>query len=539
MFEIKKRDDAGRIGILKIRERAFTTPDLIFFKSERFPVGNGIESTHPFIELKEGRPFFEGEFMDGIAGVFKGELTSGDPSERAVSLVNLREIAGFSRALYLPGTGAVFDYALLAYAGVDLFDASPLILYARKGYYLTEYGPVAEEDWEDERCHCPACLSKKQGFETRWRHNYLAALRELATVREFIRMGRLRHLVEIRVRANPELLSVLRHLDREHFSFFEKRLSFVGGGVVGISEDTLHSPEVRHYRERLRDYRKPVGEVAVLLPCSARKPYSRSRSHRLFRMVTDRFRGLVHEVIVTSPLGIVPRELENFYPPANYDISVTGEWSGEEQEMVIEMLKNVVPQYSAVINHTPYDFLREAFPDIEMRSTVLDGRPTSRESLSALESALKARAGISSANPSDWKRAVFRNMWEFQFGGGTGKAIEGFKVSGKFPFFKLFDGKAQIAMFVPERHRISLTLRGGGVLSKLGQNRVFIGDFMPSGDIFAVGIEDADPDIHVGDEVVILHENEVRGVGVARMCGEEMAELRRGVAVKVRHRKRE
>jgi len=46
MFEIKKRDDAGRIGILKIRERAFTTPDLIFFKSERFPVGNGIESTH-------------------------------------------------------------------------------------------------------------------------------------------------------------------------------------------------------------------------------------------------------------------------------------------------------------------------------------------------------------------------------------------------------------------------------------------------------------------------------------------------------------
>ena len=77
MFEIKKRDDAGRIGILKIRERAFTTPDLIFFKSERFPVGNGIESTHPFIELKEGRPFFEGEFTDGIAGIFKGPPRTG------------------------------------------------------------------------------------------------------------------------------------------------------------------------------------------------------------------------------------------------------------------------------------------------------------------------------------------------------------------------------------------------------------------------------------------------------------------------------
>lgn len=43
---------------------------------------------------------------------------------------------------------------------------------------------------------------------------------------------------------------------------------------------------------------------------------------------------VVHEVIVTSPLGIVPMELEMIYPAAHYDISVTGEWSLDEREMV-------------------------------------------------------------------------------------------------------------------------------------------------------------------------------------------------------------
>ena len=52
-------------------------------------------------------------------------------------------------------------------------------------------------------------------------------------------------------------------------------------------------------------------DTVVLLPCSARKPYSLSRSHALFAgAVRDR----AHELIVTSPLGIVPRELEPLLP---------------------------------------------------------------------------------------------------------------------------------------------------------------------------------------------------------------------------------
>jgi len=60
---------------------------------------------------------------------------------------------------------------------------------------------------------------------------------------------------------------------------------------------------------------------------------------------------------------------------------------------------------------------------------------------------------------------------------------------------------------------------------------------VPHGSIFAVGIADADKKIRCGDEVVAIHDNEVRAVGVAEMNGEEMVASKSGEAVKVRHHK--
>ena len=38
------------------------------------------------------------------------------------------------------------------------------------------------------------------------------------------------------------------------------------------------------------------------------------------------YRSSLHELIVTSPVGLVPRELENSYPASSYDIPVIGIW---------------------------------------------------------------------------------------------------------------------------------------------------------------------------------------------------------------------
>src|SRR5438094_9701488 len=110
--------------------------------------------------------------------------------------------------------------------------------------------------------------------------------------------------------------------------------------MLAYSHESLHRPEIVRFRRRIRErYRKPPSaRVLLLLPCSARKPYSASRSHRRFREAIQACRNpsVVHEVIVTSPLGLIPRELERFYPAGAYDIPVTGDWSRDHAAIVAE-----------------------------------------------------------------------------------------------------------------------------------------------------------------------------------------------------------
>ncbi len=46
-----------------------------------------------------------------------------------------------------------------------------------------------------------------------------------------------------------------------------------------------------------------------------------SQSHKKFQRAIA---GRAHELIITSPLGLVPRELECIYPAGHYDLPVTG-----------------------------------------------------------------------------------------------------------------------------------------------------------------------------------------------------------------------
>ena len=52
-----------------------------------------------------------------------------------------------------------------------------------------------------------------------------------------------------------------------------------------------------------------------------------------------------------------------------------------------------------------------------------------------------------------------------------------------------------------------------------------------------MGVDEADPGIRKGDEVVVLRDGEAVAVGVARMSGEQMVQCSRGEAVKVRSKK--
>ena len=109
----------------------------------------------------------------------------------------------------------------------------------------------------------------------------------------------------------------------------------------------------------------------------------------------------MHEVIVTSPLGIVPRELELFYPAQHYDIPVTGHWSGDERAMVERLLGRLLSnnKYEHVIIHLPDDlgFVEGAIDGVR----TINGSVTSEESLATLQSTIKKLC--SSISPPKWK----------------------------------------------------------------------------------------------------------------------------------------
>ncbi len=158
------------------------------------------------------------------------------------------------------------------------------------------------------------------------------------------------------------------------------------------SGESMQRAEVRRFAERVvTRYIPPKTDVAVLLPCSARKPYSLSQSHRRFQMAIG---GRAHELIVTSPLGLVPRELETVYPAMHYDVPVTGYWDAEECAFIADILTRYFQthQYRRVIAHLEGGALKVAQMAADACGITLEysctEHPTSDQALNALDAAL-------------------------------------------------------------------------------------------------------------------------------------------------------
>ena len=453
-----------------------------------------------------------------------------DPRRIVDTVVRLREACGFGRLLCMLGIGEPSTVALLAYMGVDVFDDS---LPRAAGLEHVMLMPEAE-------------VYMAEGDVTGANIENMEA--ELGKVRMFVKADRLRELADQRSFSSPSNVALLRLYDQNAYPYAEETCSTVGCRFSCNSTQALRRPDLKRYRDRMRDYRKPEHKrILLLLPCSAKKPYHISKTHRAFASAihTAQHDTLVHEVIVTSPLGMVPRELDACYPANSYDIPVTGEWKCEERAMIRQMVGDLIAQgYDKVICHLGEDYeLVEGLADMEC--TVV-GDPTSPKSLENLDKALRAAAkGMETVDYLVDRNNLARGLLEFQFGREIADLLmdENTYAIGKFPYWKFIredpedrKRKTQIGMMTPERGMVSLTLEGAEILAAAGYATVEIMDFELKGNLFAVGVQKADPRIRIGDEAVIVCEGEVRGVGVAEMCGREMTDLRRGIAVKVRHK---
>jgi archaeosine synthase len=241
------------------------------------------------------------------------------------------------------------------------------------------------------------------------------------------------------------------------------------------------------------------------------------------------------ELILTSPFGICPRELEQTYPIQSYDVSTIGDWSQEEIDVTGKCLTEYVDG-KQVIAHVAGGYRRvcEEYLD-DAVYTCKDGRVTSHESMENLGNELKKYEKIRDKNRNLKK---LRSIACYQFNTEDASALipDGSRVMGRFSKRIIQDGE-QIATFHYETGLYSLNLKGGFIVKEsINKNLVEIDFDLKTNTIFAPGVVNADSDIIPRDEVVILKNDEVVAVGKAVLSGEEMKNAIKGVAVRIRHR---
>ncbi|MBA5942239.1 MAG: DUF5591 domain-containing protein [Methanophagales archaeon] len=600
-YEVQRRDGAARIGLLTLnrgkgKKRQVHTPMLLRVSQEDlWDVPRAaviLPEVHPlFTKMEEAIPSLSLS-VDCFVLSFASALLK-SPRKFTRRIINARNMIPSDAALLVPAIATPSNAALLFYMGVDLIDDLNAVINGYQGIYQTEEGAVKldADKLTDLPCNCSVCsslsvdeLNRKEGKEKASliaRHNTLLLDKELKKAKEHIRAGSLREYVEMRVRASPFLTAVLRIMDNDEVEYFEKRTPVARNHCMMVNTmESLKRVEVKRFAARvLERYEPPRRKILLLLPCSARKPYSISPSHLKFIEAIERYRGSIHEIILTSPLGVVPRELEVVYPAAFYDIPVTGYWDAEEREWVSSCLRAYLHQnlrsygYEAIVAHLSgaykeicSDVAMDLGIDAKITYTCKEGEDVrSKDALRRLKEEI---AGICSGGGGDgdsddkrlelqprlrlsgWekKASMLKAMADYQFGTGAGselvmgKAGEGdrIRITGKFPSYKLSvnsrDHDVVLARIVPEYGLLALTVKGATRIEEfLSSYTVQIDDFFPesSGSILAPGVINASEGIRVNDEVIFTGKKAF-GVGRAKMSGWEMVESRRGVAVAVR-----
>ncbi len=528
-------------------------PEIAGNGSGVYDVGDSTVLLHAPLSLSTG----PGEPADLPALVVLGNARAlwADGYPFVQALREVRERFGGGPLLWAPRVALPHRVALLFYLGVDLGDTTAARLEAVDGAYLDPvFGRLdGTAGRVERRCPCAGCRSGgAAGLEGHAIETFRGAVSE---ARAALAAGRLRELVESRLTAEPALAEMLRYADRELAPRLAARSPVVGTESRNyVLLESHRRPEMVRFRHRLLGrYRPPaLKTVLLLVPCSKTKPYRHSRSHRRFRSAYEELRGAerVHVVSVSSPIGLVPRELEDVYPARHYDIPVTGEWQEGERAFVVDGVKHLLAagEYRRIVVHLDpheYAFLRPLLSDpARCRWTLSDDRTTSADAIAALRSALSdavaGEAGVD-GGPLSVVRQELREVAAVQFGRAAADRLFAppLRLAGRPWAQRLTDGRTDLATLREERGLFQLTVPGAERLGELAPHWVEADAGVAlTGDLFAPGVRRAETTIRVGDAVVVRRDGALVAVGEAMLPGPMMTEVGHGLAVRIRHRVR-
>ncbi len=393
--------------------------------------------------------------------------------------------------LWAPGIGGPDNCAVMTWFGIDLFDTTRSKQAEAHGAVLTWSGPRMVTEDEPEVDHWQLALTE---------------------TRSAISNHSLRELAQSQSLSSPRLVEHMRHFDNL-ISSKDGVLSQIVDSSTALRIHSVEShddPIILDWVNFMtNDYTSPEGldDILVLLPCSARKPYSFSRSHRSFHRAMNH--NAAHEVMVTSPLGLVPRDLEQTWPAGYYDIPVTGDWTQDEIIRVTQMIDSLVERnnYRLIINHSGMEYKCET-PLIDTR---LGSSATNPESLERLGKAIyenvrvKRRSG-EKMNLDNFKSVArlhhLNDLW-----------LQGTEIRGRIPRWKILKDGEQLAMWAPERGGFSLAKPSIPILESLNSlKRVNLKENIKwKGDINLAILESYDETIRAGEDILVMQGSQCLG----------------------------
>ena len=418
--------------------------------------------------------------------------------------------------LWAPGLGGPDNAAVLTWLGVDIFDLTRSRQCSSRGFYLSSNGP--------RKCSDSTDFAAVMGRQLDYWYEILSEIKSR------ISQGTLRNLAEMQSLNSPKLVEHLRFHDKLCRSDNDVITSHVPADRVlqCNSHDSLNNPIITHWVDYIeQNYRPPNGldKVMILLPCSARKPYRMSKTHKKFLQAINHT-GF-HELMVTSPLGLVPRDLEEVWPASHYDIPVTGSWSADEVNRTESMVKTLIDKFSYqyVINHSTMKFELNGVEIIDTRG---DLGATSSEALTNLSNAIeKLVEKLNSRNRKhhsilmDNFRSISRLKME------KDEWLKDIKIRGKPPYWKLEKDGKQIALWSNERRGFSLSkssvklIHDSNSLKKI----TLKSGVSWKGDIFYNIIEEFDSAIKSGDDLLVIQDEQPIGLARAVASGWEWNKL--------------
>jgi len=194
-------------------------------------------------------------------------------------------------------------------------------------------------------------------------------------------------------------------LDEETFHFVPRFPPEKKRFWKGVGGEFLDNPQYHVWQDYIaRWYHVPEGKTTVLfLPCSYKKPYSRSKTHTAIYHILKQIPGgnNVHRVVISSP-GVIPFEFNNNYPFNAYDWDesletpkIKREYIKVNQKRIKAYLKNhKYKRYLCFFKHSSesYQALKQACDSLGIKLVNCMGAGDtihSHEALKGLEDCLK------------------------------------------------------------------------------------------------------------------------------------------------------